>query len=185
MQRLQKTPEPVNGMKILLVGDPHCGKLRTVLALVNCGTLIDISNRQQHKVYTFHYGFCPGKVIALYFPIDSGVYMVNEKLLATIDVFVFCFAIDNRKSFRSIERKWLPLMKEYPHYKNSILVANKVDLRTCKSVVKQKGWNPVSGKEAREMWKRQGFVAYEECSVAQKTVYQILRAAVDMVRNDL
>ncbi|GIY93327.1 hypothetical protein CEXT_45831 [Caerostris extrusa] len=185
MQRFEKTPEPLNGMKILLVGDPHCGKLRTILALIKCGRLIDISNRHHHKVYTFHYGFCPGKVISLYFPIDNGVYIVNEELLATVDVFVFCFAIDNHESFHSIERKWLPLMKEYLHYRNSILVANKVDLRTCESVVKKKGWNPVSGKEAREMWKRQGFVAYEECSVAQKNVYQILRTAVDMVRNDL
>jgi small GTP-binding protein len=99
------------------------------------------------------------------------------------DVFILCFAIDNRESFENVFSKWIPEAKKHNPSTPFVICATKLDLR-------QKSHHDVSQKEAIEKSKASGASAYLECSaqtqVGLKPSFQnIVRIALNMELEDI
>ncbi|XP_018332401.1 rho-related protein racC-like [Agrilus planipennis] len=73
------------------------------------------------------------------------------------DVFIVCFSVDNRASYKNIVSKWNPEIRHYRPKAKLILVGTKCDLRTdCP--------NPISTNEGQELMNKIKADGYVECS---------------------
>ncbi|KAI8917697.1 P-loop containing nucleoside triphosphate hydrolase protein, partial [Powellomyces hirtus] len=84
-----------------------------------------------------------------------------------IGIFVVCFAVDDRRSFRDVEDKWVPELKYYVPECAFAVAALKVDLREDEHTemrLKLDTETVVSADEGLEMMRRIGAKAYAECS---------------------
>lgn len=91
------------------------------------------------------------------------------------DVFVLCFAIDNRVSFQNIKNMWIKEIKRYqlPY----VLVGTKSDLRNLET-------NTVKTQEGEEMAKKIKAVRYLECSAKlMEGVDDVFKTAVRTALN--
>ncbi|KAI4458307.1 rho family gtpase [Holotrichia oblita] len=74
------------------------------------------------------------------------------------DVFVVCFAVNNRESFRSVEKKWVPEVRHHKPYSKVILVCTKIDLREDDNP------NHLTTLEGKQMQKKMKADRFVECS---------------------
>ncbi|KAI8588077.1 Rho family GTPase, partial [Geranomyces variabilis] len=84
-----------------------------------------------------------------------------------IPAFLICFAVDERRSFRDVEDKWVPELQYYVPGVRIHLAALKTDLRDDPETAARMLGNAeeaVSEVEGREMAARIGAVGYCECS---------------------
>ncbi|KAJ3164708.1 hypothetical protein HDU88_005143 [Geranomyces variabilis] len=84
-----------------------------------------------------------------------------------IPAFLICFAVDERRSFRDVEDKWVPELQYYVPGVRIHLAALKTDLRDDPETAARMLGNAeeaVSEDEGREMAARIGAVGYSECS---------------------
>jgi GTPase SAR1 family protein len=86
------------------------------------------------------------------------------------DIFVICFAIDNRYSFANVRQKWIPEIRNFCPRTPVILVGLKIDLRTepnlvvAKARVNEASEEPVSTAEGNKLCRSIGACRYVECS---------------------
>ncbi|KAF5301582.1 hypothetical protein FQR65_LT08887 [Abscondita terminalis] len=73
------------------------------------------------------------------------------------DVFVMCFAVDSKASFRNISLKWIPEIRHHRPTAKIILVATKTDLRNTKSKC-------ISTDEGDQLHRKIRADGYVECS---------------------
>ncbi|KAL7634239.1 UNVERIFIED_CONTAM: hypothetical protein RMT77_015569 [Armadillidium vulgare] len=71
------------------------------------------------------------------------------------NVFILCFALDNRVSFENISSKWVPELKRHCQKTPIILVGTKKDIRNATEIPTKKG---------QKLCKKEGLAYYVECS---------------------
>ncbi|KAJ3178032.1 hypothetical protein HDU87_003810 [Geranomyces variabilis] len=107
-----------------------------------------------------------------------------------IPAFLICFSVDERRSFRDVEDKWVPELQYYVPGVRIHLAALKTDLRDDPETTVRLMGNAeeaVSEAEGREMATRIGAVGYGECSalknvVAVRELFEELLTRETMVR---
>ncbi|XP_033734145.1 cell division control protein 42 homolog [Pecten maximus] len=77
------------------------------------------------------------------------------------DIFLVCFAVDDKDSLDNVRTKWVPEIREYRPNTPFILVGTQTDLRG--SIVDITD-SCVSTQQGRKMAKRLGAIKYMECS---------------------
>ncbi|RZC32528.1 Ras and/or Miro domain containing protein [Asbolus verrucosus] len=93
------------------------------------------------------------------------------------DVFLLCFAVDSPHSFKSVERRWLPEIRNRRPGVPFLLVGNRSDLRD-ESTLKTVAEEPISPTEANALAKKIGAADYIECSAkTKKNVENVFRTA--------
>ncbi|KAB7497561.1 Cdc42-like protein [Armadillidium nasatum] len=80
-------------------------------------------------------------------------YTTNE--FPQTNVFILCFALDNRVSFENISSKWVPELKRHCQKTPIILVGTKKDIRNATEIPTKKG---------QKLCKKEGLAYYVECS---------------------
>ncbi|KND02978.1 small GTP-binding protein domain [Spizellomyces punctatus DAOM BR117] len=97
--------------------------------------------------------------------------------------FLVCFAVDERRSFRDIEEKWLPEIKYFTPSCTFALVATKVDLRHDRAAnarLKINGEIMVTTEEGQKMAENVGATHYLECSAKTKeAIIDVFKAGVE------
>jgi Ras-related C3 botulinum toxin substrate 1 len=83
------------------------------------------------------------------------------------DVFLLCFSLISRASFKNIKAKWAPEVFHHAPDVPVVLVGTKADLVDDYAVIdrlQSRGETPVSESEAKRLAKEIGAVGYMECS---------------------
>ncbi|PAA81310.1 hypothetical protein BOX15_Mlig020450g2 [Macrostomum lignano] len=98
------------------------------------------------------------------------------------DVFVVCFSVDGRNSFKNVRDKWRPELGHYGPSVPIILVATKADLRTDSAAIdylKRQNITMVDSSEGRAMATEIGAKTYVECSaLTGHGLQQVMEEAV-------
>ncbi|KAM3959178.1 ras-related protein Rac2-like [Aphomia sociella] len=101
------------------------------------------------------------------------------------DVFLICFAIDNRISLSNVRVKWYPEVRHHCPNVPVILVGTKLDLRDDDhtiEVLKEKQDTPVTYSEGFAVSKEINAVKYVECSaLTQKSLKMVFDEAIRSV----
>eukprot|EP00045_Choanoeca_perplexa_P022749 m.10732 g.10732 ORF g.10732 m.10732 type:complete len:193 (+) comp9671_c0_seq1:242-820(+) len=87
------------------------------------------------------------------------------------EVFLICFAVDNRDSFDNVENKWVPEMKTYCPKVPYIVVGCKSDVRgdeTVKAALASKGQTMITKAEGESLASKVGAYCYVECSAKER-----------------
>eukprot|EP01091_Cochliopodium_minus_P015699 TRINITY_DN5669_c0_g1_i1.p1 TRINITY_DN5669_c0_g1~~TRINITY_DN5669_c0_g1_i1.p1 ORF type:complete len:291 (+),score=71.41 TRINITY_DN5669_c0_g1_i1:29-901(+) len=107
---------------------------------------------------------------------DDGMVKFSDdrkKSYPESSVFVICFSLHDKQSFKKIETKWIPEIKEHLNTKNLILLGLQKDLRKTKQ--KKEGEvvidvpeddKGVDSRDANDLAKRIGAVSFFECSAS-------------------
>ena len=98
------------------------------------------------------------------------------------DVFLVCFSIANPDSFKNVEQKWIPELKENLPGRPIILVGTQEDLRTDPDTVAnltKKNKRPVTQEQGLKLAKRIKAISYLECSaLTQKGLKSVFDEAI-------
>ncbi len=86
---------------------------------------------------------------------------------ADADVFLLCYSIADRDSFKSIEKKWMAELRTCAPAVPIILVGTTCDFRKGKD-----DSGMVSTSEANDMLQKNSFFGYVECSAKTLTHYK-------------
>ncbi|KAJ8100951.1 P-loop containing nucleoside triphosphate hydrolase protein [Lipomyces tetrasporus] len=101
----------------------------------------------------------------LYFEIkDEGI--LPRYLLDEFNVYIFCFSVADRASFRTAERYWERLKLEHPSGFVTVLVGLKADLRTdpdTLAALEERNEKVISPEEGQRLASKMG-TKYFECS---------------------
>ncbi|KAL4238461.1 hypothetical protein ACF0H5_003169 [Mactra antiquata] len=87
------------------------------------------------------------------------------------DVFVVCFSLVQPESFRNVQERWIPEIRERMGETPFILVGTQADLRDDESIVNElrtKGYRPMTTREASAYSRHLGAAYYVECSPVMK-----------------
>ncbi|CAL4104631.1 unnamed protein product [Meganyctiphanes norvegica] len=90
------------------------------------------------------------------------------------NVFIVCFALDNRASYENVSSKWLPELKHHCPKAPVVLVGTKKDVRNP---------NVLSPRDGKKLCKKQNLSKYLECSaktaegVQEVFTYAVMAAA--------
>lgn len=99
------------------------------------------------------------------------------------DVFLVCFSVINRESLESVEKHWVPEIRQYLPKTPFILVATQIDKRNMKSINGVNSKPEVSFKEAAEIADRCGASAYVECSsLTSDGITDVIRETIETVQ---
>ncbi|KAJ3020796.1 hypothetical protein HKX48_000177 [Thoreauomyces humboldtii] len=128
--------------------------------------------------------FYPGAALTLLDTAgSSGFDRLRPMSYAGITAFVVCFAVDERRSLRDVEERWVPELRYYAPGCEFALMATKVDLRQDQETaarLRVNGEEPVSKEEGAEVATRIGATSYAECSALDRVIR--LRALSKHVR---
>ncbi|KAK9374572.1 P-loop containing nucleoside triphosphate hydrolase protein [Lipomyces chichibuensis] len=101
----------------------------------------------------------------LYFHIKhQGI--LPKYLLDEFNVYIFCFSVIDRESFRAVEQYWERLKLKHPSGFVTVLVGLKTDLRTDQEILAalgERNEKPISPEEGQRLAGKMG-VKYFECS---------------------
>lgn len=101
------------------------------------------------------------------------------------DVFLVCFSVVDRDSFGSIEKHWIPEIRQYLPKTPFILVATKTDMRSLQSLNGVNASPDVSFKEAAEAANRCGAAALVECSsMTSDGITDVIRETIETVQKE-
>jgi len=102
------------------------------------------------------------------------------------DIFLVCFSVDSQSSFRNIDARWHPEIKEHEPDKPFIVVGTKMDLREDEELVKklEEDGNPMkSFDEYKEAALAMGAEMYIECSaMTRENLDEVFEQAVRVSR---
>ena len=90
------------------------------------------------------------------------------------DVFLLCFSVDNRNSFRNIKAKWKPELKQHQPKVPILLVGTKCDLR------EDKNCDCIPLSECQKLAEQIGAYKYDEVSAMKN--YGVRQAFEDAIR---
>ncbi|KAJ3158775.1 hypothetical protein HDU86_002456 [Geranomyces michiganensis] len=174
-----KPPDPTSAhARIALIGDEAVGKS----ALVR--VLLDLPFPTTHSA-TFEDAFHWSAPTPLTI-IDMAGAAAYDRLrpfsYPGIPAFLICFAVDERRSFRDVEDRWVPELLYYVPGARIHLAALKTDLRDDAETVARMQGNAeevISEAEGRDMAARIGAVGYDECSALRNEgVREVFEAVV-------
>lgn len=122
---MQNDLDPV---KLVFLGDPMVGKTSFLLRFSNGHfteednlVVFDFSDRMTVDGITYHVNF---------WDIDSAM---EERLRPLVypgtSLFMLCFDITNRASFKNIKESWITEIRDYVPDAPFLLIGNKMDLR--------------------------------------------------------
>ncbi|XP_054156023.1 transforming protein RhoA-like [Oppia nitens] len=157
--------------KLVVVGDGGCGK--TSLLIAYCKNLFtELYTPTVFDNYVANIDI-DGKVgcLALWDTAGQEDYeRIRPLSYPDTDVVVICFSIDSRISFANIKLKWEPEINTYLPGIPVVLVGNKSDLQSEKTVTADDGW---------KMADTIGAVGYIECSAKNRLgVHKVFDVAV-------
>ena len=122
----------VRHCKIVAIGDEAVGKTKIFLACSRSGY---ISNNEDFvpSIQDHRYDVVVDNLTYTVSLWDTAGGEEHDKLrplgYPQTDVFLICFDVSTRSSFRNVELKWLPEVKRYAPNIPIILIGNKTDLR--------------------------------------------------------
>lgn len=97
------------------------------------------------------------------------------------DIFVVCFSVVKPDTFRNVQRRWIPELRDRMGETPIILIGTQADLRDDESIVDKlnvKGQRPINAREAVAISRRLGTACYLECSpVMKKRMKQVMNDA--------
>ncbi|CCI42298.1 unnamed protein product [Albugo candida] len=101
------------------------------------------------------------------------------------DVFIICFSIVSRASFKNVRAKWHPEISHHAPGTPFVLIGTKSDLRKDKETLQQLEQNdmaPITTKEGEELGNELGAYKYLECSaLTQEGLKQVFDEAIRCV----
>ena len=158
----------MNALKIVLVGDAEVGKTWFVSQAKELYATLHDYYSLMKEPFDYDLVYSPTVFETCFSNIDTtqlGNYQTNiwdtggcaildwQRPLAYIraDVFMLCFDISNRESFRSVTERWLPELRKYEPDTPVLIVGTKADLRdqTARKVIFQ-GNTPLIVKSTME-----------------------------------
>lgn len=104
------------------------------------------------------------ELLTLYDTSGNDFCQIRPLCYPKTNVFVLCYAIDNRSSFENITAKWIKEVRFHCKDVPIILVATKTDLR-----LETAGATKISNEEGLRLALTIGAAYYLECSAKQKT----------------
>ena len=136
----------MNALKIVLVGDAEVGKTWLVSRAKKLYATLHDYYSLMKEPFDYDLVYSPTVFETCFSNIDTtqlGNYQTNiwdtggcaildwQRPLAYIraDVFMLCFDISNRESFRSVTERWLPELQKYEPDTPVLIVGTKADLR--------------------------------------------------------
>ncbi|XP_025108462.1 rho-related GTP-binding protein RhoA-B-like isoform X1 [Pomacea canaliculata] len=163
-------------MKLLVVGDPDCGKTSLVVVFAD-GRFPEnyVPKALDNKVANIKVD-SEIKELTLWDTPGGEIFdCQREYLCGGTDVILMCFSISHPDSLQNIPDKWNPKMQHFCSGVPIILVGNKKDLRDD-PVTRA---DLVSSEKGKAMAERIGAAAYVECSAkTNEGVHEVLKTAV-------
>ena len=102
---------------------------------------------------------------------------IRNRAYGDTDVFLVCYAIDNKASFENIDTKWIPEVRHFCPEAKLVLVALKVDRR------KDKNCECVETKQGEDLKMKINADAFWECSAKSGTnVKEVFKSAIESVK---
>eukprot|EP00948_MAST-09A_sp_MAST-9A-sp1_P000740 g740.t1 len=100
------------------------------------------------------------------------------------DVFLICYAVDNRASFKNAQTKWAEELRHHAEDVPKILVATKVDLRN-KAEKDKLAIDTVSTEEGMRAAREMGAAKFVECSaLTQERLKEVFDEAIRCVKRN-
>ncbi|KAJ6500665.1 small GTPase Cdc42 [Mycena sanguinolenta] len=157
-----------NAKKLIVLGDWGVGKTSLIISFTTkefpgdyCVTLFDHSalsvklGEETHWLWIF----------------DTGGGEDYDRLrplsYPQTDVFVICFCVTKRASFKTVRTKWVPEIRHHLPDCPFLLVATQIDLRNDAETVKklaERKERPVTFKQGEQLAHEMGAAKYLECS---------------------
>ncbi|KAJ3153471.1 hypothetical protein HDU89_000497 [Geranomyces variabilis] len=150
--------------KIALIGNEAVGKTALVRVLLGLSFPTTHSATFEDK---FRWPAAPTPLVIFDMAGAAAYDRLRPFSYPGIPAFLICFAVDERRSFRDVEDKWVPELQYYVPGVRIHLAALKTDLRDDSETAARMLGNAeeaVSEDEGREMAARIGADGYSECS---------------------
>jgi len=120
----------MKSVKLLLVGDEEVGKSSLIKSYINSYVSPECVTRLlDNYVIDVVLGDETVRITLSELAIMEACANLWSVLHSHVDVFIFCFSIDNRASLRNIESKWMPRISYQSPHATTFLVGCKSDLR--------------------------------------------------------
>ncbi|GIY98497.1 hypothetical protein CEXT_223701 [Caerostris extrusa] len=158
--------------KVLVVGDPECGRSSFINSFYELGdSRYELDREYEYSFGTVYQCYAnrsrTSERVSVYDVKSAYLARVPPSTLREIHSFIFCYSIADPLSFQSIESKWFPLLEEYVSRVSGVMVGTHKDLRDDDDVLKRledEGLKPVSSMDGFALKKNLGFDLFKEFS---------------------
>ncbi|OWF43521.1 cell division control protein 42 homolog [Mizuhopecten yessoensis] len=149
-------------VKCVVVGDGGVGKTSMVLSY-STGKIMTEYQPTCFDSYTVPVPKDEGDVLVMVMdPAGQDTYdRLRTLSYFDTDIFLVCFAVDDKDSLDNVRTKWVPEIREYRPNTPFILVGTQTDLRGSVIDITD---SCVTTQQGRKMARRLGAIKYMECS---------------------